>query len=104
MAHGSPADRHRHVSQVTSGIQHRSPLDPLRHHVIAGRMAQEARRITGAHGMSVFVTGSESFIGKALFAACKAAGVEITGVDAGAPGTAASKKADIRDSSLGDLI
>ena len=54
--------------------------------------------------MSLFVTGSESFIGRVLLDRCAALGVEAVGVDAAAPDTTASKKADIRDLSLADLM
>ena len=54
--------------------------------------------------MKLFVTGSESFIGRALFAHCKALGIEAVGVDSTTLANPASRQADIRDSALADLI
>ena len=54
--------------------------------------------------MKLFVTGSESFIGRSLFARCKALGIEAVGVDSTTPANPASRQADIRDSALADLI
>lgn len=54
--------------------------------------------------MSFFVTGSESFIGRVLLDRCAARGIEAVGVDAAAPDTPTSKKADIRDPALADVM
>jgi nucleoside-diphosphate-sugar epimerase len=51
--------------------------------------------------MKVFVTGSESFIGRALRARCRELGIEFIGVDSAGEG---ALKADIRDPALADLI
>lgn len=54
--------------------------------------------------MTLFVTGSESFIGRELFACCKAAGIDAVGIDSVSPDGAHSTKADIRDPAVADLI
>ena len=54
--------------------------------------------------MSVFVTGTESFVGRVLRDACRAQGIEVVGIDSSAPDTAASKRADIRDPAIADLM
>lgn len=54
--------------------------------------------------LSIFVTGSESFIGRALLSRCHTQGIDATGIDAAAPNTATSKRADIRDLEIADLI
>jgi len=54
--------------------------------------------------MTLFVTGSESFIGRALFSRCKALGIEAIGIDNVPPGSTASRQADIRDPAIADLI
>lgn len=54
--------------------------------------------------MTLFVTGSESFIGRALFASCKALRIDTVGVDSAVPVSAASRQADIRDPAIADLI
>ena len=54
--------------------------------------------------MKLFVTGSESFIGRALFARCRTLGLDAVGVDSTAPSSATSSQADIRDSAIADLI
>ena len=54
--------------------------------------------------MSLFLTGSESFIGKALIARCHELDIPIVGVDSLAPNSDVSKMMDIRDPALADLI
>lgn len=54
--------------------------------------------------MTLFVTGSESFIGRALLECCQVSGVDAVGVDANVPAGSAARKADIRDPALADLI
>lgn len=54
--------------------------------------------------MSIFLTGTESFIGRVLLAACHTAGIAATGIDSNAPGNDVSTKADIRDPAIADLI
>ena len=54
--------------------------------------------------MRLFVTGSESFIGRALFARCRKSGIDAVGVDSVAPTSATSRQADIRDPAIADLI
>ena len=54
--------------------------------------------------MSIFLTGTESFIGHALLRACLAQGIPVVGVDSNAPDNDISKGADIRDASIADLI
>lgn len=54
--------------------------------------------------MTLFVTGAESFIGRALAGCCRILGVDIVGVDT-APGSGANTlQADIRDAAIGDLM
>ena len=52
----------------------------------------------------MFVTGSESFIGRSLFARCKALGIDAIGIDSMATAEAHSTQADIRDPAIADLI
>jgi len=54
--------------------------------------------------MSLFVTGSESFIGRALFERCRSLGIDAVGIDSAAPSDIASRQADIRDPAISDLI
>lgn len=54
--------------------------------------------------MKLFVTGSESFIGRRLFARCKALGIDAVGIDSMASAGANSIQADIRDPAIADLI
>jgi len=54
--------------------------------------------------MSIFLTGSESFIGRALIARCKLLGIPVVGVDSVAPNSDVSKMFDIRDPALADMI
>jgi nucleoside-diphosphate-sugar epimerase len=54
--------------------------------------------------MTLFVTGGESFIGRALVARCKKHGIDVAGIDLKAPRGSLMKQADIRDSAVGDLI
>ena len=54
--------------------------------------------------MTVFVTGAESFIGKALRARCEAIGLDVLGIDSAASTARYVHKADIRDSAVADLI
>src|SRR5438046_1481800 len=53
---------------------------------------------------SLFITGSESFIGRELRHLCAAHGIEVIGVDNLAPDDQVSKKGDIRDPAIADLI
>lgn len=54
--------------------------------------------------MKLFVTGSESFIGKRLFQRCKELGIEAIGVDSVVGDKSRTTKADIRDATIADLI
>ena len=54
--------------------------------------------------MNVFVTGSESFIGKVLFDECRRRGINTYGVDLCAPQASDRAAADIRSPSVVDLI
>src|SRR5258705_10544568 len=54
--------------------------------------------------MSLFLTGSESFIGRVLLRRCEELGIAAMGIDGSAPDTARSRKADIRDPGIADLI
>ncbi|MBI3632693.1 MAG: NAD(P)-dependent oxidoreductase [Candidatus Vogelbacteria bacterium] len=54
--------------------------------------------------MKLFVTGSGSFIGRRLFAHCKALGIETIGIDSAVITEAHSHQADIRDPAIADLI
>lgn len=54
--------------------------------------------------MTLFVTGSESFIGRVMLARCKALGIDVVGIDRAAPSDADSREADIRDPAIADLI
>ncbi|MBI4208586.1 MAG: NAD(P)-dependent oxidoreductase [Deltaproteobacteria bacterium] len=54
--------------------------------------------------MTLFVTGSESFIGRALFARCRLHGIHAVGIDSAAPAGGGSRQADIRDPGISDLI
>lgn len=54
--------------------------------------------------MKLLVTGSESFIGRALFARCKALGIDVIGIDTVAPAGGSSRQADIRQPAIADLI
>jgi len=54
--------------------------------------------------MKLFVTGSESFIGRALLARCAKLGIEAVGVDCAPPGSLTSTQADIRDNAIADLV
>jgi nucleoside-diphosphate-sugar epimerase len=54
--------------------------------------------------MGLFVTGTESFIGKRLFECCKELGIEVKGIDSVASDNPNSVKADIRDAAIADLI
>lgn len=54
--------------------------------------------------MCVFMTGSESFIGRALAARCVRDGIPVVGIDSRAPDTERSRKIDVRDPGLADLI
>ncbi len=54
--------------------------------------------------MKLFITGSQSFIGKRLFSHCKELGIEAVGVDSIASTDSCSTQADIRNTSLADLI
>jgi UDP-glucose 4-epimerase len=54
--------------------------------------------------MSIFLTGSESFLGRALIARCQLIGIPVVGVDIIAPNSDVSKMFDIRDPALADMI
>lgn len=54
--------------------------------------------------MTLFITGAESFIGRALTAHCQALGVGIIGVDTAPSRGANTVQADIRDAAIGDLM
>ena len=54
--------------------------------------------------MTLFVTGAESFIGRALRAHCDVVGQATTGIDAAVPAGSPTRRADIRDSAIADLI
>lgn len=61
----------------------------------------------GGNGVSLFLTGSESFIGRVLREQCRARGIAAVGIDSLAPDgpdSHVSKKADIRDPAVADLI
>lgn len=51
--------------------------------------------------MKLFVTGTESFVGRALGARCRADSIEFSGIDSA---DSATQKADIRDPAIADLI
>ena len=54
--------------------------------------------------MKLFVTGSESFIGRALLARCALQGIEACGIDSAPPASPSSTQADIRDTAIANLI
>ena len=54
--------------------------------------------------MSVFLTGSESFIGRVVVQRCQELAIDVSGIDSNAPDNAISKRADIRDPEIADLI
>ena len=54
--------------------------------------------------MSVFVTGAESFVGRALVSACDEAGIPVTGIDRGDHTSDRWGRVDIRDPDLADWI
>ena len=54
--------------------------------------------------MTLFVTGSQSFIGRALIARCRAAGQEVVGIDSAATSGPGLYQADIRDPAIADII
>ena len=54
--------------------------------------------------MNIFVTGSESFIGKVLLDQCKSAGIRAFGIDLNAPRCADRAAADIRSPKVAELI
>lgn len=54
--------------------------------------------------MTFFITGAESFIGRALRAGCDAAGLEWVGIDSASATDARVQRADVRDPSIVDLI
>jgi nucleoside-diphosphate-sugar epimerase len=54
--------------------------------------------------MTLFVTGAESFIGRALRARCDAAGKAWVGIDSASSTDSRVQRADIRDPSVTDLI
>src|SRR5262249_43084608 len=73
---------------------------------VAGRLSQAAPggHVGGAGSMTLFVTGSESFIGKVLAARCRAEGIDLVGIDSVAPPGSGTRRADIRDPAIADLI
>jgi nucleoside-diphosphate-sugar epimerase len=54
--------------------------------------------------VTLFITGAESFIGRALRSRCDAAGDAIAGIDNTAPTDSSMHRADIRDPAVADLI
>ncbi len=54
--------------------------------------------------MTLFFTGAESFIGRALRARCDDAGLATTGIDVAVPARSLTRQADIRDPAIVDLI
>ena len=50
------------------------------------------------------MTGSESFIGRVVAQRCQELAIDVSGVDSNAPDNAISKRADIRDPEIADLI
>jgi nucleoside-diphosphate-sugar epimerase len=54
--------------------------------------------------LRLFVTGAESFIGRALVSRCHKSNLDLTGVDIAASLGPATHRADIRDPAIGDLI
>jgi nucleoside-diphosphate-sugar epimerase len=54
--------------------------------------------------LSLFLTGTESFIGRVLLDACHAQNIEVTGIDSQGLGTDVSRQADIRDPAIADLV
>lgn len=68
-------------------------------------MAEEGRSgIRRRIVLSIFLTGTESFIGRVLLDACRAQGIAVTGIDSQSAGNDGSTKADIRDAAIADLI
>ena len=54
--------------------------------------------------MSVFLTGSVSFIGRVVIQRCQELGIVVSGIDSNAPGNTISNQADIRDPEIADII
>jgi len=54
--------------------------------------------------VTLFITGAESFIGRALRARCAGAGEPVTGIDSAAPAGSPMQRADIRDPAIADLL
>ncbi len=54
--------------------------------------------------MSIFLTGSESFIGRVVVQRCRELGIDVSGIDSNAPGDTLSKRVDIRDTEIADVI
>ena len=54
--------------------------------------------------MTLFVTGAESFIGKALRARCERDGIALIGIDTHVPDSSPTLKCDIRDTAVAGLI
>jgi nucleoside-diphosphate-sugar epimerase len=54
--------------------------------------------------MTLFITGAESFIGRALRARCDAVGQEWMGIDSAGSAVQGIHKADIRDPAIADLV
>jgi nucleoside-diphosphate-sugar epimerase len=105
MAGRSPLEGDPCVPRTPSRIHHRSTLDPVWHHLFTRRLVEESRTRCGRTDLlSLFLTGTESFIGRALLCACRRHGIHVTGIDSNAPDTAVSTRADIRDPAVADLI
>src|SRR4030081_3638408 len=102
----SPTGRDPCLSRPPSRVLDRSVLDAIRGYVVSGWVAQKkhGRTCCGGNVLSLFITGSESFIGRVLRAQCNVRGVEVIGVDSVAPDDDVSKKGDIRDPAVADLI
>jgi nucleoside-diphosphate-sugar epimerase len=54
--------------------------------------------------VTLFITGAESFIGRALRARCRDAGDATKGIDTAVPAGSPTRRADIRDPAIADLI
>jgi nucleoside-diphosphate-sugar epimerase len=52
----------------------------------------------------LFITGAESFIGRALIARCKKDGIAFVGTDARVPAGSATLQSDIRDPAIAELM
>lgn len=54
--------------------------------------------------MRLFITGSESFVGRELLSQCAAAGIECTGVDAAPTSRAGFEQLDVRSPGIEDIV